>query len=265
MKTLKLSPHLAQAVLQGHQRSLWRINDTKNLSVNDEIELVNKAVPQDPTSWRAIGVAKIDSVIEKRLADITKEEHDENQEYDSIEHMYETLRKYYGDNLDPQTPIKILRFSFNAYASPRKLETVNVDAENITDVKVYADGGSRGNPGPSASGFAVLDMQDHVIKEGNLYIGVTTNNQAEYQALKLGLEEAKRMNARNVYAYMDSLLVVNQMKGIFRVKNKELLPVHQSIKDMLPGFKHVNFTHIPRELNKLADRLVNEALDSAEK
>jgi len=98
-----------------------------------------------------------------------------------------------------------------------------------------------------------------------VYLGVTTNNQAEYQALKYGLEEARRMGVRTVHVYMDSLLVVNQMLGIFKVKNRDLWPIHSAIKDLLPSFAHVSFTHVPRELNKLADGAVNEALDDAEK
>lgn len=128
-------------------------------------------------------------------------------------------------------------------------------------VKVYADGGSRGNPGPSASGFVILDMDDTVLYEKGVYLGITTNNQAEYTALKLALEECDRLAVGEVYVHMDSLLVINQMKGIFKIRNRELWPIHQSIKDLVKNFKHVNFVHVPRELNKLADAAVNRALD----
>lgn len=128
-------------------------------------------------------------------------------------------------------------------------------------VKVFADGGSRGNPGPSASGFVVLDMEDSVLVEKGTYIGVTTNNVAEYTALKLALEECIRLGARDVDVYMDSLLVVNQMRGIFKVKNRDLYPIHDAIKELLKSFAHVDFAHVPRELNKLADAAVNRAMD----
>ena len=130
---------------------------------------------------------------------------------------------------------------------------------------MYGDGGSRGNPGPSASGFAILDMDDNIVVKKGVYLGVTTNNQAEYQSLKLGLEEALRMHANTVHVYMDSLLVVNQMRGIFKVKNRDLWPIHGAIKELTAQFKRVTFTHVPRELNKLADGAVNEALDEAAK
>lgn len=129
------------------------------------------------------------------------------------------------------------------------------------EVKLFADGGSRGNPGPSASGFVLMDMEDNLLLDKGVYLGVTTNNQAEYTALKLGLEEAHKMGAREVEVYMDSLLVVNQMKGIFKVKNRDLWPIHNAIQQLVKGFKKVSFDHVPREFNKLADAAVNRALD----
>jgi ribonuclease HI/pterin-4a-carbinolamine dehydratase len=128
-------------------------------------------------------------------------------------------------------------------------------------VKIFADGGSRGNPGASASGFVILDMEDSVLVDKGVYLGITTNNVAEYTALKLALEEAEKLGAQEVEVYMDSLLVVNQMKGIFKVKNRDLWPIHDAITKQLTAFRHVSFDHVPRELNKLADTAVNRALD----
>lgn len=128
-------------------------------------------------------------------------------------------------------------------------------------VKIFCDGGSRGNPGPSAAGIILLDMQDKLLIDKGVYLGITTNNQAEYQALKLALEEAKKMQAKEVDVHMDSLLVVNQMKGVFKVKNRDLWPINDAVKQLTSGFKRVSFSHVPRELNKLADAAVNRALD----
>jgi len=128
-------------------------------------------------------------------------------------------------------------------------------------VKIFGDGGSRGNPGPSASGFVVLDMEDNVLVDKGVYLGVTTNNQAEYTALKLALEECIHMGVKEVQVYMDSLLVVNQMKGIFKVKNRDLYPIHEAIKKLATKFDHISYSHVPREFNKLADAAVNRALD----
>jgi ribonuclease HI len=133
---------------------------------------------------------------------------------------------------------------------------------DIKEAKLYTDGGSRGNPGPSALGWVIMDMQDMVREKDSYYLGITTNNQAEYQALKEGLEACRRLGIRDVHVFMDSLLVVNQMKGIFKVKNRDLWPIHQAIKDDLNNFSSVSFTHVPRELNKIADGMVNECLDA---
>ncbi len=130
------------------------------------------------------------------------------------------------------------------------------------EIKMFADGGSRGNPGPSASGYVLMDMDNNLLTERGVYLGVTTNNQAEYHAVKFGLEDALKNGAREVDVYLDSLLVVNQMKGVFKVKNRDLWPIHEAIKELMSQFKKVNFTHVPRELNKLADAEVNKCLDA---
>ena len=143
-----------------------------------------------------------------------------------------------------------------------ELKAPPIEKTDHSVVQLYADGGSRGNPGPSASGFALLDTEDNILLQKGVYLGRSTNNQAEYQALKLGLEAARDIGAREVLVFMDSLLVVNQMKGTFKVKNVDLLPINESIKKLLENFKKVTFTHVPRALNALADSEVNKALDA---
>ena len=127
-------------------------------------------------------------------------------------------------------------------------------------IEIFTDGGALNNPGPAAIGI--------VIKYGNKLktyaekIKDSTNNQAEYQALKFGLEEAIKSNVKKLHVYMDSLLVVNQLNGIYKVKNRDLLPIYESIKELLKKFREVTIEHVPREFNKLADAEVNKALDS---
>ena len=134
----------------------------------------------------------------------------------------------------------------------------------VTEVQLYADGGSRGNPGPSACGYVLLDMGGEVLLRRGEYLGVTTNNQAEYQGLKLGLEHALHdFQAHEIRVYMDSMLVVNQMKGIFKIKNRDLWPIHNACVELSHKFQKISFDHVPRELNKLADAEVNNALDVA--
>ncbi len=178
--------------------------------------------------------------------------------------MLEKFKKYYGDDITLELPVKMIDFSFRAYDEPRNVKESQMQfvVEAPDKIKLFADGGSRGNPGPSASGYVLLDMNDNVFVEKGEYIGITTNNQAEYQALRFGLEEAKKLGVKEVEVYLDSLLVVNQMIGKFKVKNRDLWPIHEAIKELLPSFKKVTFTHVPRELNKLADGMVNETLDA---
>ena len=123
----------------------------------------------------------------------------------------------------------------------------------------YCDGAVR-KPGASCA-FVVYENGKEIYREGKFLGKNITNNQAEYHSLRLGLEEAQKMGAREVAVHMDSLLVVNQMKGIFKVKNRDLWPIHGAIKQLVRSFEHVAFKQIPRELNKLADSAVNRTLD----
>ncbi len=146
-------------------------------------------------------------------------------------------------------------------AKEEPLSELISDAPFPDKVKIFGDGGSRGNPGPSASGFVILDMEDNVLVDEGLYLGITTNNQAEYTALKLALEGCLKRGVKEVNVYMDSLLVINQMKGIFKVRNRDLWPIHDAIKQLAAKFDVITYDHVPREFNKLADAAVNRTLD----
>jgi mutator protein MutT len=146
----------------------------------------------------------------------------------------------------------------------RTLEKVKLnDDKNATSetVTIFTDGGSRGNPGPSAAGFIMLDSRQLVISEGGEYLGITNNNLAEYHGVRLGLEEAEKLGYKKVDFKLDSMLVVNQMKGYYKIKNRELWPVHEQIRAHMTKFDRVSFTHVRREFNKLADGMVNKTLD----
>jgi probable phosphoglycerate mutase len=135
----------------------------------------------------------------------------------------------------------------------------------VTDaVVVEADGGSRGNPGPAGYGAVVLDPgSGAVLAERKDGIGIATNNVAEYRGLIAGLEAARDLGARRVAVRMDSKLVVEQLKGRWRVNNEGLRPLFAQAAALRDGFTSVTFEWIPRERNKHADRLANEAMDSA--
>ena len=141
-----------------------------------------------------------------------------------------------------------------------KLNDVNKSTED--SIVIYSDGGSRGNPGPSAAGYVILNNRQEVIEEGGEYLGITTNNIAEYQGVLLGLEKALELGYRKVDFKVDSMLVVNQMKGFYKIKNRELWPVHERIRMLMEQFERVTFTHVNRQFNQLADGMVNKTLDA---
>lgn len=264
MKSLKFDHKLAQDILEGRKTNTWRLYDDKDISVGDEINIIDKVDPANPATWRVMGTARIDAIIQKRLGKVDESDYEGHEKFTTPEQLLKTYQAYYGPQVDLQTPVKIIHFSFNP-TGEHKDNDVEEKTTELTEVKLYADGGSRGNPGPSASGFAILTMEGQIVVKKGVYLGLTTNNQAEYQALKLGLEEAKKMRIQIVHVYLDSLLVVNQMLGIFKVKNRDLWPIHAAIKELAATFKQVSFMHVPRELNKIADSAVNESLDAAAK
>ncbi|MFA5070222.1 MAG: ribonuclease HI family protein [Patescibacteria group bacterium] len=127
-------------------------------------------------------------------------------------------------------------------------------------VEIYTDGGARRNPGPS--GIGVVIWQGHeLLGRFKKYIGEATNNQAEYQAILFGLQKAKELGASVAECFLDSELVVNQLNMDFKIKNKDLGPFFIRIWNLRQEFKKVTFSYIPREKNKEADKLVNQAID----
>jgi ribonuclease HI len=129
------------------------------------------------------------------------------------------------------------------------------------EATLFADGGSRGNPGPAASGAVLLDAAGDVVEEVGAYLGVATNNVAEWTALVLGLEAASKRGIRRLAVRLDSELVVKQLRGEYRVKKAELQPLHRRALAFLRRFEHVDVRHVPRKENALADDLVNRVLD----
>lgn len=144
-----------------------------------------------------------------------------------------------------------------------RINDVNKSSDNA--ITIFSDGGSRGNPGPSAAGFVIIDGRQQVIAEGGEYLGITTNNQAEYQGVRIGLEKAIELGYKKVDFKLDSMLVVNQMKGIYKIKNRELWPIHERIRTLMTQFNRVTFTHVNRQFNQLADGMVNKTLDAHRK
>lgn len=142
----------------------------------------------------------------------------------------------------------------------RSKKAVN-KTSNLSQITIYSDGGSRGNPGPSAAAFVIINNENEILDQGGSYLGITTNNQAEYHGVRLGLEKALELHIPSLEFRVDSMLVANQLKGLYKIKNRELWPINERITTLLSQFQRVTFTHVPRELNTLADSLVNKLLD----
>jgi ribonuclease HI len=130
-------------------------------------------------------------------------------------------------------------------------------------IKLYTDGGARGNPGPAATGVVIKDDKDKVLKTASQFLGTATNNQAEYEALLQGLEIiSKDFKGSQVQVFMDSELIIKQMLGEYRVKDAELKKIYVQVVRLVEKIGEVKFKHIRREKNTEADALVNQTLDT---
>lgn len=128
-------------------------------------------------------------------------------------------------------------------------------------ISLYTDGGARGNPGHAGVGCVLFNSSGDVIKSEGEYIGETTNNVAEYRGLIKGLKLALGVEAVEVNCYLDSELVVKQLNGEYRVKDANLRKLFDEVLLLKSRFKDISFNHVPRSENKIADKLVNEAID----
>jgi ribonuclease HI len=135
------------------------------------------------------------------------------------------------------------------------------DRGDVDEVVVWTDGGARGNPGPAGYGVVVTDKDGAVLAELSEGIGWATNNVAEYRGVLAGLEQAGSLGARRVVVRADSLLVVNQQLGRWKVKNEGLRPLADEARRLAGGFERVSWQHLPRERNRRADALANRAMD----
>ncbi|USN96430.1 MAG: reverse transcriptase-like protein [Candidatus Nomurabacteria bacterium] len=184
-----------------------------------------------------------------------------SENYD--QHVWQTLSDVQQNSLTDLTQL-LLGIIQQEQLTDKSSDRVDVNDDNnatLSDAIIYADGGSRGNPGPSASGYVIMDNGQHILAQGGEYLGITTNNQAEYQGVRLGLEKALELGLKKIEFRLDSMLVVNQMNGIYVIKNRDLWPINERIRDLIPSFERVSFRHVPREMNQLADREVNRTLD----
>ena len=129
------------------------------------------------------------------------------------------------------------------------------------DLRAWVDGGARGNPGPAGYGARIEDADGNLVREESGFLGVTTNNVAEYNGLLAALRAALELGARTLEVFADSQLVVRQMTGEYRVKNEKLKPLFLEARRLSGGIPRFRIAHVPREENREADRLANEAMD----
>lgn len=144
-------------------------------------------------------------------------------------------------------------------------DTANEDVADEPGTKaaiIHSDGGSRGNPGPSASAYIITDRAGRVVMaQGGEFIGFTDSGTAEYKAVILALTKAAELDITDIDFYSDNLMVVNQINGMFQVHNPKFKSLYDQVIQLLFNFRRVHFHHIHREYNSLADSLVNRILD----
>ena len=150
----------------------------------------------------------------------------------------------------------------------QKREAINMKPTDAIDdprgtangATVYVDGGSRGNPGPAAVGYVVIGPDGKEMKRGGEFIGFATSRVAEYYAVKEGIEQAIELGLKRVRFIGDNLMMINQLKGVYQVKSRDLLPIYNDIQKLLKEFDAVSFTHVKRGQNMEADREADRAL-----
>ncbi|MBR2855367.1 reverse transcriptase-like protein [Candidatus Saccharibacteria bacterium] len=156
-----------------------------------------------------------------------------------------------------ETTISVLEIEAGKIA-PSQLSPRNTANSIIVNV----DGASRGNPGPSGIGYCIHGENGHIIEQKGEFIGFATSRVAEYYAMKKGIERALELGYRTARFISDSLMVVNQLNGIFIVKNQDILPIYKDIQQLIAKFEAISFTHVPRSENAIADTEANLAIDN---
>ena len=164
-----------------------------------------------------------------------------------------------------ETKVRTLIWSGYVAGEPVSEPTASaVSAESVKaggHFSLYTDGAARGNPGEAGAGFVLYDSEDQEIAGEGIYLGKCTNNLAEYQALIHGLHLAVQFKPKHLDIYLDSQLIVRQVLGEYKVKNKQLKPLYQQVMDLLAGLVSWRIFHVRRELNKRADELANQGID----
>lgn len=170
---------------------------------------------------------------------------------------YKYIKDYENANIHlNETTISVLAIEEGKVTATRASHR---DTANGAVINV--DGASRGNPGPSGIGYCIYDSNGQTVERGGEFIGFATSRVAEYYAMRRGIDRAIELGYKVVRFVSDSLMVVNQLNGIFRIKNQDIIPIYQDIQSKLDNFDAVSFVHVPRSQNIVADSEANNAID----
>ncbi len=170
-----------------------------------------------------------------------------------------TLKRF--PSLNPKKLQEILERSALCVAKERKDCPSPRAPRRNGEFSIHTDGASRGNPGEAGAGIVIADDRGVTIKEIKQYLGMATNNVAEYRAVIVALERAFALGAESVIIHMDSELVARQIMGDYKVREAHLKPLHRQVLDLLKNFSNHRVRYVPREQNRRADQLANEAID----
>lgn len=172
-----------------------------------------------------------------------------------------TAYKYLKDHTNPGFKLS------DTTMTVLEIEEGKVTSERISPrdtangITIHVDGASRGNPGPSGIGYCIYNSEGQIIEKNGEFIGFATSRLAEYYAMRKGIERAIESGYKSVRFVSDSLMVVNQLNGIFTVKNHDIAPIYRDIEQKLQNFEAVSFIHVPRSKNVVADSEANHAID----
>ena len=169
--------------------------------------------------------------------------------------------KFARSGSDAMSGIRLDDATLNVLSIELGESTVRTGVRNVANgATIYIDGASKGNPGPSGIGYYIVDQNGQEVKRGGEFIGFATSRVAEYYALKEGCEQAKALGLKSVRFVSDNLMLVNQMNGIYKVKNRDLIQIHNDVQNLTQQFEAVAFVHVNREFNKQADEQANLAI-----
>ena len=143
----------------------------------------------------------------------------------------------------------------------RTISNRSASRDTANAVVINVDGASRGNPGPSGIGYCIHDSDGHTIEQGGEFIGFATSRVAEYCAMRKGIERALSLGYKKARFMSDSLMVVNQLNGIFTIKNQDIMPIYEDIQSQIEQYEAISFTHVPRSQNLIADHEANKAIN----